>query len=53
MINETKLLKHEILKVRDQLNRFVEQNGISQEPELIDLSCKLDELILKWEKRNK
>lgn len=53
MTKETNILKHEIIKVRDQLNNFVEKNGINQEPELMDLSCKLDELILKWEKRAK
>ena len=53
MIKKNKNLLYEIRKVREQLNECIEKNGISEEPSLIDINDRLDEMILEWMKSNK
>ena len=52
MKNENKILKYEIQEVRDQLYSYIEKNGINDEPCLMDINNRLDELILQWMKNN-
>jgi len=48
-----KAIKHEIQNVREQLYSCIEKNGINNDSSLIDISKRLDELILQWMKSNK
>ncbi|HEY5586132.1 MAG TPA: aspartyl-phosphate phosphatase Spo0E family protein [Ruminiclostridium sp.] len=52
MKNENKKLIHEIQEVREQLYSCIEKNGINDEPCLIEINNRLDELILQWMKSN-
>jgi hypothetical protein len=53
MIKNNKNLIYEIRKVREQLNECIEKNGITEEPDLIDINNRLDEMILQWMKSGK
>jgi len=53
MIKENNKIKHEIMEVREQLNNCINKNGISEEPNLIDINNRLDELIVQWMKNSK
>lgn len=46
-------LMHEIQEIREQLDKCIEQNGISEDPGLVEINTKLDELILQWFKSSK
>lgn len=53
MKKENSKMKHEIQETREQLYSCIEKNGITDEPTLIDINNKLDELIIQWLKNSK
>ncbi|MHB8062659.1 MAG: hypothetical protein ACYDG2_08515, partial [Ruminiclostridium sp.] len=46
-------MKHELQEVREQLYNCINKDGICEEPKLIDINNRLDELILQWMKNSK
>jgi len=53
MKKENTKMKHEIQEVREQLYNCIKKNGISDEPTLIEINDRLDELVLQWIKSSK
>ncbi len=51
MIN--KKLSEEILEMREKLYDYIDKAGISDDPELMYINKRLDELILQWFAENK
>ncbi len=45
-------LAEEIRKIREQLYECIEKNGIIDDPKLMDINTRLDELIVQWMKEN-
>lgn len=52
MIKDDNKMKHEIQEVREELNNCISENGISDEPTLININKRLDELIFQWMNRS-
>jgi hypothetical protein len=52
MKKENTKMKYELQEVREQLYNCINKNGICDEPTLVDINNRLDELILQWMKSN-
>ncbi|MDF2986890.1 MAG: Spo0E like sporulation regulatory protein [Eubacterium sp.] len=48
MTKFNKKLSDEIQELREKLYIYIDEKGISDEPELRELNNKLDELIVQW-----
>lgn len=53
MKKDNKKLIEEINVIREQLYDCINKSGINEEPTLIDINNRLDELILQWMKNSK
>ncbi len=53
MKRENTKVKHAIQMTREQLYNCLDKDGISEDPTLISVNNRLDELILQWMKSNK
>lgn len=45
-------LINEIREIREQLYKCIEDGGISDDPKLMTINTRLDELIVQWMKEN-
>lgn len=53
MKKENTKVKHEIQMTREILYNCLDKDGISENPLLVSVNNRLDELILQWIKSNK
>lgn len=49
-INEK--IRNEIRELREKLNKYIDERGINDEPELMAINARLDELIIQWLNEN-
>lgn len=50
MTNIDRKLTDEIRELREKLYEYIEKRGINDEPELMAINNRLDELIVQWVK---
>jgi len=48
MTKTNKKLTDEIRELREKLYDYIEKKGINNEPELMAINARLDELIVQW-----